>query len=870
MFKRMFSKQSLAIFKEKKLMIAITAVIFIPLLYAGMFLWAFWDPYDRIDDIPVAIVNEDLPYEFEGELFELGRELVDRMKDEEDFDFHFVDREVGYEGLESEDYYILIEIPKDFSKNATTLMDDDPRKLRLKYVPNESYNFLASQMGETGMLQIEQALEENIIETYTETIFDKIDEVADGLKEAEDATKELDDGAGEIRDNTRILKDHLHSLAESSIEFVDGTGDLKQGAGELLQGTTDLNKGVNDLYDASGQLLGGAKQLREASTELKEGLSSAQSGASEINDNIPKLIEGINALSGGLRQLEQELPKQIATEINQAIEGGAKELATGLHLLEDGIIDGLGAETNNELGLASQLSQGLNAEISKELRKAGEGAKQIPDQIAEKLSHQLAEGIARQQEDLIRKLAEAMGQVGIPEEEIAALIQGVTEASPSQEQLEASLQAQIVEGIQREMPDIDHTLSEKEKEIQHSIERGVFYAVGQTEKEVAAGFSQFSQELDSNLAEGSQGIEEKISEGSRPAFSLLQEGSQEIKKGQQLLEQGMGDLSAGTAELSRGAGALTEGQNTYLSQFNLFTKSFAQAREGSTALAEGSLELHKGVSQIDEGAHQIKDGTAELADGSEDLAAGTDSLKEGTAEFYEEMSEAAREAGQVNSTEKTYEMMADPVEVDTEKINEVPNYGTGFAPYFISLGLYVGALLLSIVYPLRAPTLTPTSGFNWFLRKTAGLGVIGLLQALLLASLLLFGLGIEVQSVPLFYVYAIFTSWTFIALIQFLVTCFDDPGRFAAIIILILQLTTSAGTFPLELIPKVLQPFNTLLPMTYTVTGFKAVISSGEFGVMWQTSFILAIFTVLSLLLTLSYFLVMYKRKQGMLEGQEA
>src|SRR5699024_2784902 len=282
---------------------------------------------------------------------------------------------------------------------------------------------------------------------------------------------------------------------------------------------------------------------------------------------------------------------------------------------------------------------------------------------------------------------------------------------------------------------------------------------------------------------------------------------------------------------------------------------------GVTALKNGSNELLDGIIQLEDGAKQFQDGTAELAEGSEKLAKGTDELKEGTEEFNEEMSEAVEEINDVEADEDTYNMMANPVEVDNEKINEVPNYGTGFAPYFLSLGLYVGALLLSIVYPLREPSVVPTSGFNWFLRKTIGLGIIGVLQAIIAASLLLWGLGIEVQSVSLFFLYAIFTSWTFIALVQFLVTCFDDPGRFMAIIVLILQLTTSAGTFPLELIPNFLQPFNAILPMTYTVDGFKAVISSGNYSVMWQNAGILALFTIASLLLTLSYFIVMFKRK---------
>src|SRR5699024_12828398 len=89
----------------------------------------------------------------------------------------------------------MIKIPDDFSKNSTTMMDDVPKKSQLIYVPNESYNFLAAQMGETAMLQIEMALEEKITETYAETIFDTIGEVADGLVEASDGTEELNDGA---------------------------------------------------------------------------------------------------------------------------------------------------------------------------------------------------------------------------------------------------------------------------------------------------------------------------------------------------------------------------------------------------------------------------------------------------------------------------------------------------------------------------------------------------------------------------------------------------------------------------------------------------------------------------------------------------
>lgn len=325
----------------------------------------------------------------------------------------------------------------------------------------------------------------------------------------------------------------------------------------------------------------------------------------------------------------------------------------------------------------------------------------------------------------------------------------------------------------------------------------------------------------------------------------------------------MSDLADGTAQLQTGSNSLVSGQKEYVSQLDTFTTKMQDANNGVATLADGTTTLADGIKQLNDGALQLNDGTEKLADGSDELQDGTSTLVEGTDEFKGEMKSAADEAGDISATDKTYNMFASPVEVSNDKINHVPNYGTGFAPYFLSLGLFVGALLLSIVFPLRDPVGTPKNAFQWFFSKFGVIFAIGIIQALIASGVLLLGLGLEVQSVPLFLLFAIITSLVFVTLIQFLVTCFADPGRFAAILILIMQLTTSAGTFPLELIPKILQPISHLLPMTYSVSGLKAVISSGNYDVMWQNAGILIGFTIVFMLLTYSYFVVMFKRKFG-------
>lgn len=856
MIKSLFSKESLAVFKDKKLLIAITAVIFVPILYAGMFLWAFWDPYNYLDDIPVAIVNEDEGYEYEGEFLTLGDELVDKLKEEPEFDFHFVDKETGYQGLHDQDYYILIEIPENFSKNSSTVMDDHPQQIELIYTPNESFNFLASQIGETAMLHIEMALEEKITETYAETIFEKIDEVADGLVEASDATEELNDGALELKEGSEKLKDNLVTLADKTVEFKDGVGTARKGTGDLSEGTAKLADGMNQLNTGGQKLLDASREVESGSQSLAGGISQVSGGLQEMQGKMPELVSGTNQVQEGLTLFQQELPKEMAKSINGKLEESTGAMNAGLDQLENGIVSGL----NNKLApeLSKGLSQGIASGIADQITPALAG---MPDNIAS----QIAPHLIAQQEQQIKDLFELMGEVGVPPEQITKMQEIMAKNPPDQ----GYIQNQLKEGIAAGMPDSSSIAADIEGQLEPKINNGVNDAVGQTVSGVQAGFKEYKNGINSALGGATAGLEKEIARALDPTFNQLSGGLAAINEGQKALQGGVAQLSDGTKQLQDGSKTLAAGQSEYVKNMALYTEKFSEANSGTGDLADGATKLLDGMGKLEDGSDKLTDGSKKLADGSEDLDEGMDKLVDGTEEFNDKMHEAADEANDVNASEETNKMIANPVEVENEKINEVPNYGTGFAPYFLSLGLFVGALLLSIVYPLREPSVIPTSGFNWFLRKFLGLFVIGVLQAIIASVILLIGLGIEVQSVPLFILYSIITSLVFITLIQFLVTCFDDPGRFMAIIILILQLTTSAGTFPLELIPKLLQPLNAVLPMTYTVAGFKAVVSSGEYGVMWQNAGILLIFTVIFMLLTLSYFMVMYKRKFGALGGNK-
>ncbi len=124
---QLLMKEIKAVTSNRKVLIPIIAVLFIPLLYSGMFLWAFWDPYDHLDDLPVAVVNKDKGTTFEGEELRIGDDLVDKLREKKKFDWHFVSEQEGEKGLKEQRYYMLIEIPEHFSQHATTLQDDHPK-----------------------------------------------------------------------------------------------------------------------------------------------------------------------------------------------------------------------------------------------------------------------------------------------------------------------------------------------------------------------------------------------------------------------------------------------------------------------------------------------------------------------------------------------------------------------------------------------------------------------------------------------------------------------------------------------------------------------------------------------------------------------
>ncbi|MBW7455530.1 YhgE/Pip family protein, partial [Paenibacillus sepulcri] len=239
----LFGRELARIVRSPKLLIPIIGVLFIPIMYSGMLVGAFLDPYGKLGELPVAVVNEDQGASFEGETLTVGSDLVASLKENKQFRWAFVDREAAEKGLESGDYYYAIEIPSVFSKQATTLLDENPQPASLNYISNDSDNYLAAKIGHTAMDQLQAELSQEVTKAYAQAGFHQIGDAANGIADASAGAAKLRDGAADAANGASLLLENAGKLASGTLELKSGADKLGKGAGSVAEGTAALSSG---------------------------------------------------------------------------------------------------------------------------------------------------------------------------------------------------------------------------------------------------------------------------------------------------------------------------------------------------------------------------------------------------------------------------------------------------------------------------------------------------------------------------------------------------------------------------------------------------------------------------------------------------
>ncbi len=176
---------------HKRIIVVLLAIALIPAIYCYLYLSSMWNTYGHTDKIPVSIVNEDKSVNFNGKTIAIGNHLTTNLQDKDSFDYREQSASQANRELKDGNSYMTIIIPKDFSKNATTLLSDNPQKMNLRFKINSGQNFIVSKMTTGAASAIHQKVSQQVTNMYSKVVLNALAGANAGMNAAASGSAKL-------------------------------------------------------------------------------------------------------------------------------------------------------------------------------------------------------------------------------------------------------------------------------------------------------------------------------------------------------------------------------------------------------------------------------------------------------------------------------------------------------------------------------------------------------------------------------------------------------------------------------------------------------------------------------------------------------
>ncbi|HEL1702925.1 TPA: YhgE/Pip domain-containing protein [Streptococcus suis] len=780
------------IFKKPMTLVTIIGIACVPALYNISFLTSMWDPYGRLDQLPVAVVNQDQSASFQDKTLTIGDDMVDNMKESKSLDFHFVSEKDAEKGLEEGDYYMVITLPEDLSEKASSLLTNQPEPLTISYQTSKGHSFVASKMGESAMEKLKTSVSETITETYMTAVFDSMREIQTGMVEAADGSQQLTDGASQLESGSQTLSNGLTTLTTSGQALVTGANQLAtgvvsytDGVNQAATGSQTLSSGLTTYTNGVARLASGAEQLNANSSQLIAGVGQLQSGASQVE----QLVAGANQLQVGLEQLASStnLSAEQSSQI-QALLTGLPQLQAAISQLNDSLssIGGLAVDTST---LSSLLTE-MGAQAQGLLTAA---------QADKTASIEALQATATYQNLTADQQAELVGALQNSPSTTVTVAQTILGQLSQLSQALSSLQS--LSGMATQMSQLKSAVGQ----------------INTAANQALPGATTAIENLSSGLNQVNTALNQQVLPGTQTLTSGVSQLQMQLSGGASQLMSGVTAYTAGVAQLAEGGAQLVANNSSIQS-------GGSQLTSGLAILATNSSQLVSGSGQLASGSQQLIAGADQLASGGQTLTNGISSLRTGSETLTNSLSSASQQLSVVSVEDKNAKAVSQPVTLEHSDKDDVKTNGVGMAPYMVSVALMVAALSANVIFVKHIDNRSYKNRWDWAKGKLLLNGIIASLAALILYGVLRL-IGIEPAHPMATLGLILLASWTFMALVTALVGWNNRFGSFASLIILLLQLGSSAGTYPIELSPRFFQVIQPYLPMTYSVSGLRQTIS---------------------------------------------
>lgn len=553
--------------KSTWLKIVLCAIMIIPMIYACVFLGSMWDPYGQTDQLPVAVVNKDKEVKYNGSTMDIGKQLSDKLSKNDSMDFNIVSSTKAKKGLKDGKYYMIITIPENFSKNATTLLDDDPQTMMLTYTTNPQTNYIATKMDDSAMAKVKAEISSTVTKTYSKILFKNVKTLSKGFNTAADGSQKLSDGVATASEGNKTITENLNTLASSALVFNDGADSLVKGLSAYTEGVSTAKAGTQQLDNNSATLNNGAAQLKSGSSQL---LSAVKAAEKQLSDGLNQNAEQLNTL----------------TQKNNEMNESSKQLSEALTKIQAGIDDNNLVENNLQAAkkLDSMVSvmtttigtMNTNADKLDKLAAAEKAKAESLQATQPLLAQQLmlqATSHATQAQTLRQVASQLTNKLNTSDlKQLTTLLYGNAEVLKNQSTANAKTQ-ELLAGSQQ--------LATANNSAVNSLVSNL--------KTVQANMKGTSNSV------GMVGAVSQIDEG----LGTLQSGLKPYTGGVKQVNNGLGTLASNNKTLNSGASQLADGA--------------LKISSGSNQLAAGSATLGEGLTTIGDGTNTL---TSSLKDAS--------------------------------------------------------------------------------------------------------------------------------------------------------------------------------------------------------------------------------------------------------------
>lgn len=390
--------------------LALIVIILMPLMYGALYLWAFWNPFNEVNKLPVALVNADRGATVEGTKLEAGKQVVEGLVESKQLDLHVLSQEEAAKGVASGKYYFSITLPENFSESLASPMSGNAKSADLIFTYNDANNYLATIIGQDAAGEVVNMVGAQVGAQTFDVVFSTVDPMLGQITQAADGAEELaaglvtaKSGADELNSGVQELSSGVMAATDPLLAAAQQHDQGGPSAAEVNATADRLGKNIGGLSDRLGTVANSQSQAYQAVSTLRTQL------AAHPDPTVRAMAQTLTPVQNVLRTqgLGPDAQGDLAAVENDSallaaqLNNPGSPLRTVLTLFESG---GLTGDIEKIRGAVTELSDGT-AELASGLAELSSGADELAAGL-EKGAEALPSWTKQQQQQLAKVLGQ--------------------------------------------------------------------------------------------------------------------------------------------------------------------------------------------------------------------------------------------------------------------------------------------------------------------------------------------------------------------------------------------------------------------------------------------------------------------------------